>query len=49
MTEKKLYERLIEYKKKYGLTQENFQQYQWALDLLRQQAQNKNSAQNESA
>lgn len=37
MTEKKLHERLLHYKSKYGLTKETFQHYQWALELLKQQ------------
>ncbi|WP_255412225.1 MULTISPECIES: hypothetical protein [Aquimarina] len=36
MTEKKLYERLMHYKSKYGLTREALQQYQWALELIKQ-------------
>ncbi len=36
MTEKQLYEQLMHYKRTYGLTQETLQQYQWALDILKQ-------------
>jgi hypothetical protein len=37
MTEKKLYERLMRYKSKYGVTQEMLQHYKWAVELLKQQ------------
>ncbi|WP_159090912.1 hypothetical protein [Aquimarina aquimarini] len=41
MTEEKLYERLMDHKSKYGVTQEVWQHYKWALELLRQQHQKK--------
>jgi len=37
MTEKKLYERLMDYKKKHGVTQEMLQHYHWAIEVIRQQ------------
>lgn len=36
MTEQKLYERLMLYKSKHGVTQEVLQHYHWALDTLKQ-------------
>ncbi|WP_158447880.1 hypothetical protein [Aquimarina longa] len=36
MSEKKLYEKLMFYKKKYGVTQEMLQHYQWALETIKQ-------------
>ncbi len=43
MTEKKLYERLMLHKSKYGITQETQQHYLWALETLQ-----KNNAPRES-
>lgn len=40
MTEKKLHERLMKYKRQHGITKEMFQQYQWALDTLAKQQSN---------
>ncbi|GGX29851.1 hypothetical protein GCM10007384_33770 [Aquimarina muelleri] len=37
MTEKKLYKRLMAYKKKHGVTQEIYQHYLWAVKVIRQQ------------
>jgi hypothetical protein len=34
MTEKKLYDRLMLHKRKYGITQETQQHYLWALETL---------------
>ncbi len=35
MTEEKLYERLMDHKDKYGVTQEVMQHYKWALEVIR--------------
>ncbi|PKV48949.1 hypothetical protein ATE84_0965 [Aquimarina sp. MAR_2010_214] len=43
MTEKKLHERLMCYKKKYGVTQEMLQHYKWAVELLKQRQLTVNS------
>lgn len=41
MTEEKLYERLMDYKKKHGVTQEMLQHYHWAVEVIRQQLADK--------
>ncbi len=39
MTEEKLYERLMAYKKKHGVTQEIYQHYKWAIETVKKQQQ----------
>ena len=48
MTEEKLYERLMDYKKKHGVTQEMYQHYKWAVEVIRQQLAAKESNQQKS-
>ena len=49
LTEKKLHERLMAYKKKHGVTQEMLQHYHWAVEVIKQQLAAKNNNQEEGA